>query len=568
MRTHLSAWLALPAFLSVLVVAVPSPAAYLQQPLPSPAAQQSTWRSISDRLIEAVWGTSKDGEDDYTRRKCSASARTLAPYGGDVVLRFNVSTAEEAQSLAEAADTLLLDVWDFTHNWADIRVSKAILPSLLTLLPTSLQHAHVPLIHERDLASAIENTFPGTNYPPKTATSHSPSSRQFSTLLPTSTGEDSWTFFHEYRPLSVIHPWMRLLSRLFSTHVQLITLGTSYEGREILGLQVGVPPADDQPETAGPRKTVLITGGLHAREWISTSTVTYIAYNLITSYGKVPSITDLLDEYDFVFVPTVNPDGYAYTWETDRLWRKNRQATTVRFCQGIDLDHGFGFEWDGLRTAGNPCSESYAGKAPFEAVESRQLAEWARRQKEEKNVEFVGFLDLHSYSQQILYPYSYSCDFPPPSQENLEELAVGMEKAIRRSSSYSYEPMAACEGNVALASRSRPRTLLPMLEQSGGSALDWFYHEMQVHFAYQIKLRDQGTYGFLLPSEHIIPTGREILDAVLFFGDFLREGYPKQDVEDVMEESAAPASTDDLELDDGEYTTGFGPRWDLRRRRK
>jgi extracellular matrix protein 14 len=41
-----------------------------------------------------------------------------------VVLRFNLSTSYEEQALAEAADTLFLDVWEFTSNWADIRLRE------------------------------------------------------------------------------------------------------------------------------------------------------------------------------------------------------------------------------------------------------------------------------------------------------------------------------------------------------------------------------------------------------------------------------------------------------------
>jgi hypothetical protein len=48
----------------------------------------------------------------------------------------------------------------------------------------------------------------------------------------------------------------------------------------------------------------------------------------------------------------------------------------------------------------------------------------------------------------------------------------------------------ACEGNVAFTNQKK--TVLPRIESSGGSALDFFYHELKVRYSYQIKLRDTG----------------------------------------------------------------------------
>ena len=327
---------------------------------------------------------------------------------------------------------------------------------------------------------------------------------------------------------------MRLLVSMFPTHTRLISIGLTYEGREILALRIGVHPTnDDHPHS--PRQTILISGGIHAREWISTSTVNYVAWQLITRYGKSQPVTKLLEAFDFVFIPVLNPDGYVYSWSTDRLWRKNRQPTPLRFCRGIDLDRSFGFQWDGdASPAGsNPCSESYAGEEPWQGAEALALSNWARNETEQNNVQFAVFLDLHSYSQQVLWPYSYSCQAAPPTLENLEELAMGLAKAMRLAPhGHDYRTTSACEGNVAVtrstkgkgadAQVTEKRVRLPRIDQTGGgSALDWFYHTLRIKYAYQIKLRDRGSYGFLLPRENIVPQGKEMYSAIEYLGKYL-----------------------------------------------
>lgn len=366
---------------------------------------------------------------------------------------------------------------------------------------------------------------------------------------------------------------MRLMTAMFTTHVRMVNIGLSYEGRDILGLRVGVSPHLSQ-ESSESRKTIIVSGGSHAREWISISTVTYIAWSLINSYGKSPGITKLLQEFDFVFIPTINPDGYVYTWEHDRLWRKNRQQTNIKFCQGLDLDRGFGFRWDGDPAQANPCSESYPGDQPFQAVESHRFAEWARNETENNGVSFIGFLDLHSYSQQVLYPYSYSCNADPPSLENLEELGLGIAKAIRIASGEQYGVASACEGAVSSASGGG----VSRMETGGGSAIDWFYHEMHVRYSYQIKLRDTGSYGFLLPKENIIPTGEEAFNAVKYFGDFLlgNKGIETNLLHELHQGVSlkdAPKATDiELEAElviDEEATYEIEEvNWELKRRRR
>ncbi|KAF2763473.1 hypothetical protein EJ05DRAFT_507062 [Pseudovirgaria hyperparasitica] len=554
----------------------------------SPYKTQSSWRRLSNSIIGRIWQASEVQAPIQNNHRTDKSkvlpGKLVASYGQDVVLRFSISSAEEAQSLAEASNILFLDVWDFGQTWADIRIAKDVIPSLLGLLPQSLQSKHIALMDNLDLATAIIDTYPSTS-----ATSPHDTIHFTPSLGPRSPTTDN-IFFQSYQPLSVIEPWMNLLASMFPTHVRRINVGISYEGRDIPALRVGVHPGGEEiPHQK--RKTILITGGLHAREWISTSTVNYVAWSLITSYGKDPATKALLEAYDWVFVPTLNPDGYVYSWESDRLWRKNRQPTSLRFCKGIDLDRSFPYQWDGESTAGNPCSESYSGATPLEGVESQRFVEWAKNETENNDVEFVTLLDLHSYSQQVMYPYSYTCTSEPPTIEDLEELALGLAKAIRLSHNghgHMYHAIPACEGNVATkdSKDQNNKTFFPRIESGGGSLLDFFYHEMRVKYAYQIKLRDTGSYGFLLPKENIAPTGREILEAVMYLGKFLLGEVGLQDEStggdvvagdktDLLQDKNVSSDFEDWHnewiqdrLDSEEQEEDEPVAWELRRRRR
>ncbi|KAF2434598.1 hypothetical protein EJ08DRAFT_685907 [Tothia fuscella] len=539
-----------------------------------PQSQQPSWRRITNHLVAKIWNVPavqmplrEKKIHVVTPAAESRAGRLAARYGQDIVLRFNVSTASEARAIAEATEDLYLDVWAFNDNYVDIRLAKNIVPSLLGLLPTSLQTACAPLMPESALAEVIDRSLPSADQPTFTPS-----------LKPSS--ED--IFFQDYQPLSVISPWMRLMSSMFPTHVRLISLGLSYEGREIEALRVGVHPTNNDDPDRPRRKTIIISGGLHAREWISTSTATYIAQKMITQYGKSSTWTTLLESFDWIFIPTLNPDGYEYTWSTDRLWRKNRQPTPLRFCRGIDLDRSFGFQWDGDASGGNPCSESYAGEEAWQAVESRRFADWARNETENNNVEFTALVDLHSYSQQVLYPYSYSCAASPPTLENLEELALGLAKSLRQGNHHHfYKTTSACEGNVnfnSVKGGRKKKTILPRIERGGGSALDWFYHELGVKYAYQVKLRDMGSYGFMLPKENIIPQGREMMQAVTYLGRYLlggqvlkedeglakkKDGRAEEGVH-IMDDDAVVVEKPHVMKEAGEQS----PQFELRKRRR
>ena len=58
-------------------------------------------------------------------------------------------------------------------------------------------------------------------------------------------------------------------------------------------------------------------------------------------------VTSLLNTYNFYFIPVMNPDGYNYSWTSERLWRKSRTVIDGSLCFGVDLNRNYDAFWGG-----------------------------------------------------------------------------------------------------------------------------------------------------------------------------------------------------------------------------
>ena len=445
------------------------------------------------KIYDALTGATHDQQVvlDTPSLQDEFSTMDWTQYEDDIVLRFNFTSSREKKAFAQAAETLVLDVWRLSKASADVRISRSRYRDFLRLLPKSLRKPDSHKIMIEDLQQAVISTFPMAN-------------NEFTITKDSDVHAAAEMFFKDYRDLDAIYSWLDLLDSTYPSLVSLEILGQTHEGRDMKAIHIHGKNTDTS------KKTVVITSGLHAREWISVTSSLYTVYQLISNYKKGQE-SSLLDDLDFLFIPVMNPDGYVYSWEYDRLWRKNRQDTGVSICKGIDLDHSFSYQWQ--PSTGTPCSESYAGAYPLEGLEAKHFANYINKTGNAGH-KYYGYLDWHSYSQTILFPYAYSCEAEPRDEENLLELAYGLAKAIRWTSGKYFEVLPACED------RDGSNAGYPDIEGSGGSALDFMYH-MHAIWAFQIKLRDTGNYGFLMPKKYIMPVAKEMYNAFKYFGDFI-----------------------------------------------
>uniref|UniRef100_A0ACB8FAX1 Uncharacterized protein n=1 Tax=Sphaerodactylus townsendi TaxID=933632 RepID=A0ACB8FAX1_9SAUR len=126
----------------------------------------------------------------------------------------------------------------------------------------------------------------------------------------------------------------------------------------------------------------------------------------VRTYGTETIMTRLLDQLDFYVLPVFNIDGYVYTWTKSRMWRKTRSTNPGTSCIGTDPNRNFNAGWCSVGASRRPCDDTYCGSAPESEKETKALVNFIRN-----NLSTIkAYLTIHSYSQMLLYPYSYTYD--------------------------------------------------------------------------------------------------------------------------------------------------------------
>ena len=149
---------------------------------------------------------------------------------------------------------------------------------------------------------------------------------------------------------------------------KLVTLGKTHQGREILALEAHAQGAN-KPD--GVRPAVLYSSLQHAREWISVEVNRRLLHHFVDRWrAKDHEIRGLLQNTELWFVLVANPDGYEYTFDQERLWRKNLRDNDndgeITVGDGVDPNRNFDEHWgyDNEGSSPTPSSETYRGPEP------------------------------------------------------------------------------------------------------------------------------------------------------------------------------------------------------------
>ncbi len=306
------------------------------------------------------------------------------------------------------------------------------------------------------------------------------------------------TYFDTFRTFDEVNARTDLLVANNPGVVTPVSVGTSRFGRPIRGFAVSAPDSPENPRSQ--RRQVLFNGTQHAREWLGTTTVMWIAHSLLADYqAGNPRVDALLRNAEVIFVPVINPDGYVYTWTNTRLWRKTR-VDNGNGTFGVDPNRNWGYQWGGEGASTSPGNDTYRGPSAFSEPETAALRDFvAARPRIDAHIDF------HTYSQLILSPWGYTSDVPPePAQTVFMRLNGDMAREIRSAYGMTYV------GGPSYT------TIYP----ASGTAPDWMFGDRGI-LSWTIELRDTGSYGFVAPASEIEPTGRENYRAVLTLLDYV-----------------------------------------------
>lgn len=192
----------------------------------------------------------------------------------------------------------------------------------------------------------------------------------------------------------------------------------------------------------GTKDTLVITAGVHAREWGTCEMLVLFATDLLLAYSRkqgigygrkafsAQTIQSILKGLEVVIFPLVNPDGRAFSQANDANktdgWRKNRNKTWSRGEPariGVDLNRNLDVVWDfqvkfapnTADTSINPEDDNFCGPGAFSEAESRNV-----RSLLDAFASTRWLIDVHTGSTVVLYNWAVDANQSADSTMNFQ----------------------------------------------------------------------------------------------------------------------------------------------------
>ncbi|XP_050552630.1 carboxypeptidase D isoform X1 [Spodoptera frugiperda] len=186
---------------------------------------------------------------------------------------------------------------------------------------------------------------------------------------------------------------LKLTSELESTYPDLIksySIGKSVQGRQLLVLQI----SEDVKTPHYERPSFKYVANMHGDESVGRQLMVYLAQYLLANYGKDERVTRLLNTTDIHLMPSLNPDGFESSEESNCESLKEYKGRNN--AKGVDLNRDFPDQFDKHKS--NDDEYMFGGRQP----ETVALMRWVTGKQ------FVLSGNLHGGAVVASYPYDDS----------------------------------------------------------------------------------------------------------------------------------------------------------------
>ena len=237
---------------------------------------------------------------------------------------------------------------------------------------------------------------------------------------------NGFTVWRSYDEPGGIRDQMKAAAANNPAVAKVVTLGTTVQGREILAVKL---TQGAQGQADGSRPAVLYSSTQHAREWISTEVNRRLMNWYIDKWkANDPGVKALLQTTELWFVLVANPDGYQYTFDSERLWRKtlrdNNGDGLITVGDGVDPNRNWPNHWgyDNEGSSDVTSSETYRGTGPVSEPETVALKGLLDR------VGFAFQVNWHSAGQWLLYAEGWQIATPTADDPIYFAMAGNLDK--------------------------------------------------------------------------------------------------------------------------------------------
>ena len=238
-------------------------------------------------------------------------------------------------------------------------------------------------------------------------------------------------FFLEYRDWIEYEIFLEYLLLEYPDIVSRQFMGQTIQGRNI-----PIFTLSSTGEFDDSKPSLYIQAVVHAREWLANMATMYILNGLLEGFtNNDPEIVEILNNINIFIAPTINIDGYIYSWEVNRMWRKNRRNNGDGSF-GVDLNRNYDGPvgtWCTVGSSHNPSSDSYCGTSPYSEPEVQAIQSFIfNMDGDNVNYNIGASVDMHTLGWYILIPYGYNWNIqvPQPYYDEYIQLSNDISDAI------------------------------------------------------------------------------------------------------------------------------------------